>query len=92
MTDKEVIIDGVNVAECEFYPYVSDDCREYGKCQNNPNCYYKQLQREKIGYQYLLDIHNSSIAEYNNQCDELVEQLRLLHAENEELKEWKKEV
>lgn len=58
MTDKEVIIDGVNVAGCEFYDksskwsckmyidqYGDADCAcdEYGM----NNCYYKQLQRKE---------------------------------------------
>jgi len=52
---EQKIIDGVAVTSC-FYlatngltnhkiPY----CREYtNNCKDNPNCYYKQLQREKI--------------------------------------------
>lgn len=52
MTDKEIIIDGVDVSEC--YGYVHNakgyDCGEtyskfhYRYCEENPNCYYKQLK------------------------------------------------
>ena len=49
MTDKEIIIDGVDVSKCEFcnndvlYPYCY---RINSLCKENPNCYYKQLQRK----------------------------------------------
>lgn len=54
MTDKErIIIDGVDVQNCLFIstnglsnhkiPY----CREFtNNCKDNPNCYFKQLDRE----------------------------------------------
>ena len=55
---KEIIIDGINVAECAYY--YSDNsvfrldwccfhhCSESwnGKCDSVPDCYYKQLQRK----------------------------------------------
>ena len=55
---EEIIIDGVNVAECGFYhPEYDNYCHialafseDYGEClecQDNPDCYYKQLQRLK---------------------------------------------
>lgn len=65
MTDKEVIIDGVNVTRCEFLDYgiiysgkkyycktLKDEFGDYidgdePYCNNNPNCLFKQLQREK---------------------------------------------
>lgn len=72
MTDKEkIIIDGVNVLECEHYEYKSlKDCEmrypESGDCgigllnylfngnldiekfcKDNPNCYFKQLNRKE---------------------------------------------
>lgn len=46
MTDKEIIIDGVNVAGCKYYFY--GDCNiEHDGCTENPNCMYKQLQRKE---------------------------------------------
>ncbi len=61
MTDKEIIIDGINVAECEYLRIVGanwwcecNNGKEYGTktrvtacggCKYNPNCYYKQLKR-----------------------------------------------
>ena len=64
MTDKEqIIIDGVNVSECEFYIYYSSDryphrCGIHKDMFGMPaccdvadcckNCYFKQLQKEKF--------------------------------------------
>ena len=51
MTDKEVIIDGINVAGCERLilgeRYGYDDENECSPivCKNSPNCLYKQFQR-----------------------------------------------
>lgn len=63
MTDKEIIIDGVYVSGCGFFhPECGDySCHialafpdeytdaenTYFKCEQNPNCYYKQLQTLK---------------------------------------------
>lgn len=60
MTDKEVIIDGINVGRCRFFEIDADDrdavmmCEVENalgfleiECQKNPNCYYKQLQRQE---------------------------------------------
>ena len=56
---KETIIDGVNVSECGFFhPEYDTDCHialafsdQYEgcmKCENNPNCYFKQLKRPVV--------------------------------------------
>ena len=49
MTDKEIIIDDVDVSGCKHY-----DPEQYFKCniscchcEENPNCYYKQLKRKE---------------------------------------------
>lgn len=54
---EEIIIDGINVSECGFFhpKYKDTDCHialafseEYEgcmKCENNPNCYFKQLKQ-----------------------------------------------
>ena len=48
MTDKQVIVDGVNVSGCEHYGKHSTLCYVDGElCRNNPNCYYKQLKRKE---------------------------------------------
>lgn len=45
---NEVYIDGVNVAECVYIE--NERCLNYlfgYECKDNPNCYFKQLQRAK---------------------------------------------
>lgn len=50
MTDKQMIIDGVDVSECEYYDknkqLLTCVCEEY-PCSECHNCYYKQLQRKE---------------------------------------------
>lgn len=47
MTDKQTIIDGVNVYGCvQFIQEEEDCCNLGGSCKGWPNCYYKQLARK----------------------------------------------
>ena len=57
MTDKQIIIDGIDVSGCEWIREVGLDS-EYictcnspnktsGYCKDNPNCRYKQLKRKE---------------------------------------------
>ena len=56
MTDKEIIIDGIDVSKCGHYHYGkceidydewNNEIIRYNECQNNPNCYFKQLKRKE---------------------------------------------
>ena len=56
MTDKEIIIDGIDVSKCGHYHYRkceidydewNNEIIRYNECQNNPNCYFKQLKRKE---------------------------------------------
>lgn len=55
MTDKQKIIDGIDVSGCKHYKNrtcIADYCltdMPFGeaKCELNPNCYYKQLKRKE---------------------------------------------
>ena len=54
MMQNEVIIDGCNVAECEYFnnvineePYCNIDEEHLYTCNSDNNCYFKQLQRAK---------------------------------------------
>ena len=54
MADKQVIIDGINVSGCIYFnstdEHYCDECSsEFGCaiCDEQNNCYYKQLQRVK---------------------------------------------
>ena len=51
-TDKQIIIDGVDVSGCKYYDnldcYAERGCCGYPlDCEDNPNCYYKQLKRKE---------------------------------------------
>ena len=64
MTDKQIIIDGVDVSGCEFYigsKNLEFNCKQTPQsyfCKNNPKCYYKQLKRKE------------------QECNELMEKIR----------------
>lgn len=54
MTDKEKIIDGIDVSECcwcdsesDTEPYCRINDGEDLNCEENPNCYFKQLKRKE---------------------------------------------
>ena len=59
MTDKQIIIDGVDISECkelvnecdcyltEEHDYRSETPYTYNNCSRFPNCYYKQLKRKE---------------------------------------------
>ena len=113
---EEIIIDGVNVAGCEYCVEnplrdikYSCNCRGYEKdnglhihlkCENNPNCYYKQLQRLKQEEQYLKQCcikAGKELAKHSFEWDgkeknlvvqamELNQKYEALKQENEELK------
>jgi hypothetical protein len=67
MTDKkEIIIDGIDVSECEYRDWRNfcrcDNSKENegeerstgkGGCEYNPNCYFKQLARAKDKINYM---------------------------------------
>lgn len=76
MTDKQIIIDGVNVAGCEAYkPYLGKyDCIALGNksaatCKGSPNCLFKQLARK------------------TQECEGIKKQLERFKTENEKLKD-----
>ncbi|MBO4726259.1 MAG: hypothetical protein J5598_01490 [Clostridia bacterium] len=49
--NKTVLINGVDVSKCEFYSNMIMDCNlmplQNLACSKNPNCHFKQWQREK---------------------------------------------
>lgn len=58
MTDKQIIIDGVDVSGCinrNDLKFASYNCYLNGGCQckDNPNCYYKQFKRKEREYKEL---------------------------------------
>lgn len=81
MADKEIIIDDVNVSECnwcDFEPNTEPYCRindgEDLSCEYNPNCYFKQLKRQQYYLEkiraYELDYLGVDFDEYEQHaCD-----------------------
>ena len=47
MTDKQIIIDGVDVAGCVRLQDDEISCDLGGECKGWENCYYKQLKRKE---------------------------------------------
>lgn len=93
MTDKQVIIDEIDVSDCNYwkgYCRIASLCDYPGHlCEVTPNCYFKQLKRKeqecennKIAYQMELDI-------YNQECLNLQEELKAKEQECKELKNEK---
>lgn len=102
MTDKEIIIDGVNVARCMHLAcgMCTTTRDSYGDCEcrcddyDMTNCYYKQLHRkeqelknEKEAARNELEIYNQACLDLKNELEETEYKLWRLQAENEELKE-----
>ena len=92
MTDKQIIIDGVDVSGCEFLIISTNKqmCRciksdlfgaiefvenaKNGNCQNNPNCYYKQLKRSEAQCEAMFVSHTDLEKAYKakeQECEEL---------------------
>ena len=93
MTDKQIIIDGVDVSECEYYNKDDKTCREvngnydtdlceFDKCENS-NCHYKNWKRKEQNLQEAMD---TSIKEFNR-AEELKTLLKRKEQECEESKE-----
>ena len=58
MTDKLIIINGVDVSDCEHLGLYKEYKLKCGgcypvDCSDNPNCYYKQLKRKEQEYEEL---------------------------------------
>lgn len=58
MTDKQIIIDGVDVSECGnllqgIVPFGCMEDKKTCSCMNNPNCLYKQLKRKEQEFDQL---------------------------------------
>jgi predicted RNase H-like nuclease (RuvC/YqgF family) len=110
---EEIIIDGVNVAGCEFAVKPINDNRikchcvkgllqiakmheqpesvKSGLCENNPNCYYKQLKRleqenkELEAYKDINEDFKKAWGELNEKYKQLrsaLEEIRILATKN----------
>ena len=75
MTDKQIIIDGVDVSGCEWY--FSTYFKPCEGCKNTPDCHYKNWQRKEQECEGL----RYEIGSLENDRDILQEQLDQLKAE-----------
>lgn len=90
MTDKEqIIIDGVNITGCtwcDFEPNTEPYCRindgEDLGCEDNPNCYFKQLARKTQECEELKAYAQAQ----ENQRETYYKEFLKLSQENKELK------
>ena len=96
MTDKQMIIDDVDVSKCNYFnntdkSYCEECCSEFGCaiCNDRPNCYYKQLARKEEECEELKEDRERWKSNFNGKVsaiEELLKQFDQLKAENEELK------
>ena len=75
MTDKQIIIDGVDVSGCKnlmqgIVPFGCMEDRKTCSCMNNPNCLYKQLKRKEQECEELKEEVAKARIEICNQCGE----------------------
>jgi hypothetical protein len=80
MTDKEIIIDGINVSGCEFLnktrhckAHMSIMGTDANKCKCFPNCYFKQLKRKEQECEELNEQDTKDFANYKQALDEIEE-------------------
>lgn len=96
MTDKEIIIDGVDVSGCEYYNKDDKTCREvngnydtdiceFDKCENY-NCCYKQLKRKEQEVQQAMDNYVQLDLQRVKEYNELVDLYKAKEQECEELR------
>jgi hypothetical protein len=85
MTDKEIMIDGIDVSKCNFLGVEGICNSDSYFCEGHTNCYYKQLARKTQEYEQLqekyegLKLENEEgyeiVAELKNECEEFKKQL-----------------
>ena len=90
MTNKQIIIDSVDVSGCEFLRncIIPDNygCKiDDSLCCDVGNCYYKQFKRKEQECQQIMDNYTELDLQRIKEC-------KNLQAEIDDLKEWKKTV
>lgn len=91
MTDKEIIINGIDVTECTYRrqnPHNFCMCASvinesgniieltrYVQCEYNPNCYFKQLKRKDLECEELKE----KIKKYSNINEQDTKDFAILH-------------
>ena len=96
MTDKPIIINGVDVSGCEHLGLYKEYKLKCGGCypvnySDNPNCYYKQLIRKEQECQQAMDNYVQLDLQRVKEYNELVDLYKVKEQEYEELKKKKEE-
>lgn len=82
MTKEPIMIDDVDVSECEFYiksKNLEFNCKQTPQsyfCKNKPNCYYKQLKRKEQECEKLLKFNNSLVKEHKTIGNDLYKEIK----------------
>ena len=88
MSDKKIIIDGIDVSKCQHYGKCSTYCYVVDElCSDNPNCYYKQLARKEQELQEAMDNYVQLDLQRVKEYNELVDLYKSKEQEYEKLKE-----
>lgn len=67
--DKNIIIDGVDVAGCEYFNKFRNICHNKNlscDCEKNQDCYYKQLKRLEEKYNKMVEISKENLIKYED--------------------------
>lgn len=79
MTDKQMIIDGVDVSGCVHFIQEEKDCCDLGgNCKGWTNCYYKQLKRSEAQCEGMFVTHTDLEMKYKakeQECERLKQKL-----------------
>ena len=102
MTDKQIIIDNVDVSGCKYYfdakcrcmdATIMQDFYSCPQCSSNPNCYYKQLKRAEQENKRLLEIIAKPLETVDIDSAFEIEKLKeQIQAKEQECEELKKEL
>lgn len=91
--ENKTIIDGIDVSECKHYTNLNMNCLELPtqpfKCQNDKNCYFKQLARAKEENEKLksdLDFERSKRKTFQTELQAKEQECEELKQEKEKIK------
>ena len=98
MTDKQIIIDGIDISGCEFYWRKKELCTNGNLtcyCQENKDCLYKKYKHKEQECEELKEDRERWKSNFNGKVsaiEELLQQLAQLKAENDGLKTMLKDL
>lgn len=75
MTDKQIIIDGVDIKDCKRRIGKDNFCRYYKRpcAENNYNCIWKKYLRKEQEYEELRQYHNKCCEEFKKEKQNLID-------------------